>query len=165
MRILIHQINSGNYNIAVSNLASSRLGDKGLTSRKQRHAKTSRRAWSGEKRGGGYLQARERATNVMRGLLTSAYQSLKIQIKNSTLNGQKKLLLVKQTLILWEVIYPVDSAIQPLNINRISKSFFYELVWPQGRIQDFFRRGRTRLLLYFNTNNPHSLFFFAEYQL
>ena len=59
----------------------------------------------------------------MRGLLTSAYQSLKIQIKNSTLNGQKKLLLVKQTLILWEVIYPVDSAIQPLNIKVTRPSF------------------------------------------
>ena len=29
----------------------------------------------------------------------------------------------------------------------------------QGRIQDFFRRGGTRLLLYFNTNKPHSFFF------
>ena len=29
----------------------------------------------------------------------------------------------------------------------------------QGRIQDFFRRGCTRLLLYFNTNKPHSFFF------
>ena len=28
----------------------------------------------------------------------------------------------------------------------------------QGRIQDFFRRGCTRLLLYFNTNKPHSFF-------
>ena len=35
--------------------------------------------------------------------------------------------------------------------------------WKQGRIQDFFRRGCTRLLLYFNTNKPQ--FFFAEYQL
>ena len=35
----------------------------------------------------------------------------------------------------------------------------------QRRIQDFFRRGCTRLLLYFNTNKPHSFFFFAEYQL
>ena len=34
----------------------------------------------------------------------------------------------------------------------------------QRRIQDFFRRGCTRLLLYFNTNKPHS-FLFAEYQL
>ena len=32
----------------------------------------------------------------------------------------------------------------------------------QGRIQDFFRKGCTRLLLYFNTNKQ---FFFAEYQL
>ena len=29
----------------------------------------------------------------------------------------------------------------------------------------FFKRGCTRLLLYFNTNKPHSFFFFAEYQL
>ena len=29
----------------------------------------------------------------------------------------------------------------------------------QGRIQDFFRRGCTRLLLYFNTNKPHRFFF------
>ena len=28
----------------------------------------------------------------------------------------------------------------------------------RGRIQDFFRRGCTRLLLYFNTNKPHSFF-------
>ena len=39
-----------------------------------------------------------------------------------------------------------------------------DLVSFQGRIQDFFRRGCTRLLLYFNTNKPDS-FFFAEYQL
>ena len=30
----------------------------------------------------------------------------------------------------------------------------------QGRIQDFFRRGCTRRLLYFNANKPHSFFFF-----
>ena len=39
---------------------------------------------------------------------------------------------------------------------------FYDLslrFYSQGRIQDFFRRGCTRLLLYFNTNKPHSLFF------
>ena len=29
----------------------------------------------------------------------------------------------------------------------------------QGRIQEFFRRGCTRLLLYFNINKPHSFFF------
>ena len=161
MRIPIHQTNSGNYNIAASNLASSRLGDKGLTSRKQRHAKTSRRAWSGKKRGGGYLQARERATNVMRGLLTSAYPSLKIQIKNSTLNGQKKLLLVKQTLILWEVIYRVDSAIQPLNINRISTLFFMT----SGADPGFFLGGGALVSCSTSTPINHIVYFFAEYQL
>ena len=39
-----------------------------------------------------------------------------------------------------------------------------DLVSFQGQIQEFFRRGCTRLLLYFNTNKPDS-FFFAEYQL
>ena len=29
----------------------------------------------------------------------------------------------------------------------------------QARIQDFFRRGCTRFLLYFNTNKPHTFFF------
>ena len=32
----------------------------------------------------------------------------------------------------------------------------------QGRIQDFFRRGCTCLLPYFNTNKPHSFFFFCR---
>ena len=34
----------------------------------------------------------------------------------------------------------------------------------RGGSRIFFRRGCTRLLLYFNTNKPHSSFFFAEYQ-
>ena len=34
----------------------------------------------------------------------------------------------------------------------------------RGGSRMFFRRGCTRLLLYFNTNKPHS-FFFAEYQM
>ena len=34
----------------------------------------------------------------------------------------------------------------------------------RGGSRIFFRRGCTRLLLYFNTNKPHS-FFFGEYQL
>ena len=33
-------------------------------------------------------------------------------------------------------------------------------IYPQGRIQDFFRRGCTRLLLYFSTNKPY--FFFCR---
>ena len=32
----------------------------------------------------------------------------------------------------------------------------------QGRIQDFFMRGCTRLLLYFNTNKPHTIVFFLQ---
>ena len=35
----------------------------------------------------------------------------------------------------------------------------------RGGSRIFFRRGCTRLLLYFNTNKPHDFFFFAEYQL
>ena len=32
----------------------------------------------------------------------------------------------------------------------------------RGGSRIFFRRGRTRLLLYFNTNKPHSFFFFGR---
>ena len=35
----------------------------------------------------------------------------------------------------------------------------------RGGSRIFFRRGCTRLLLDFNTNKPHSFFFFEEYQL
>ena len=39
-------------------------------------------------------------------------------------------------------------------------SIFFREREGQGQIQDFFfRRGCTRLLLYFNTNKPHSFFF------
>ena len=38
---------------------------------------------------------------------------------------------------------------------------FIRLVRGGSRI--FFRRGCTRLLLYFNTNKPHSFFFFLQY--
>ena len=51
----------------------------------------------------------------------------------------------------------------PCSLTKIpNKSTLYDHQY-QGRIQDFFSRGCTRLLLYFNTNNPH--FFFSEYQL
>ena len=36
---------------------------------------------------------------------------------------------------------------------------------PRGGSRIFFRRGCTRLLLYFNTNKPHSFLIFSEYQL
>ena len=47
------------------------------------------------------------------------------------------------------------------NTRKACKSLAFS--WGGSRI--FFRRGFTRLLLYFNTNKPHSFFFFAEYQL
>ena len=37
--------------------------------------------------------------------------------------------------------------------------FEYQQLYHRGGSRIFFRRGRTRLLLYFNTNKPHSLFF------
>ena len=36
------------------------------------------------------------------------------------------------------------------------------LVFPRADPGFFFRRGCTRLLLYFNTNKPHSFFFFLQ---
>ena len=43
------------------------------------------------------------------------------------------------------------------SIPRKWRRYFARRIW-QGRIQDFFRRGCSRLLLYFNTNKPHSFF-------
>ena len=53
--------------------------------------------------------------------------------------------------------------------RRARKVIFIEGGWAisksRGGSRIFFRRACTRLLLYFNTNKPHSFFFFAEYQL
>ena len=43
------------------------------------------------------------------------------------------------------------------SISRKWRRHFARRIW-QGRIQDFFRRGCSRLLLYFNTNKPHIFF-------
>ena len=58
------------------------------------------------------------------------------------------------------------SSLKPLVIILFSKRYVWPcLIWRyRGGSRTFFRRGCTRLLLYFNTNKPHS-FFFAEYQL
>ena len=45
------------------------------------------------------------------------------------------------------------------SLEKHSKIFY------RGGSRIFFRRRCTRLLLYFNSNKPHSFFFFAEYQL
>ena len=46
-----------------------------------------------------------------------------------------------------------------VKIWQIQSPFTSLTYFLQGRIQDFFRRGCTRLLLYFNPNKPHSFFF------
>ena len=45
------------------------------------------------------------------------------------------------------------------------KSIIQAIHCCRGRSRIFFRRGRTRLLLYFNTNKPLFFFFWAEYRL
>ena len=57
----------------------------------------------------------------------------------------------------------VNQGRQTRRIDRARKSnSLVLLIWlhvkKQGRIQDFFYEGCTRLLLYFNTNKPHSFF-------
>ena len=46
--------------------------------------------------------------------------------------------------------------------EKLAKNYLFKSlkaqVAAQGGIHDFFRRGCTRLLLYFNTNKPHSFF-------
>ena len=61
----------------------------------------------------------------------------------------------------WRFLYKTSVSEQ----ENISLPLLQFLQVQQGRIQDFFRRGCTRLLRYFNTNKPHSFSFFAEYQL
>ena len=46
-----------------------------------------------------------------------------------------------------------------VSVNRSPIVWFLCQHIIQGRIQDFFRRGCTHLLLSFNTNKPHSCFF------
>ena len=49
------------------------------------------------------------------------------------------------------------------NCNHRDALFLLLNVWGiRGRSRIFFRRGCTRLLLYFNTNKPHSFFFFCR---
>ena len=45
-------------------------------------------------------------------------------------------------------------------LSELNHLWLLPLLWRalQGRIQDFFRRGCTRLFLYFNTNKPHIFF-------
>ena len=50
-------------------------------------------------------------------------------------------------------------------VSDQTKIICNEIWWLRGGSRIFFRRGCTRLLLYFNTNKPHSFSFFAECQL
>ena len=69
-------------------------------------------------------------------------------------------------------LLPIDSLLKALlHLFRTGRSFRRSYLWDsfrkqvcrwdpkQGRIQDFFSRGCTRLLLYCNTNKPQSFFF------
>ena len=63
-----------------------------------------------------------------------------------------------------------EGPLKSVRIKRVElrenvRAFFPQGQGHRGGSRIFFRRGCTRLLLYFNTNKPHSFFFFAEYQL
>ena len=72
-------------------------------------------------------------------------------------------------------LLPIDSLLKALlHLFRTGRSFRRSYLWDsfrkqvcrwdpkQGRIQDFFSRGCTRLLLYCNTNKPQSFFFWQN---
>ena len=57
---------------------------------------------------------------------------------------------------------------QPLRLcmrNKILRSANVKINKSRGGSRIFFRRGCTRLLLYFKTNKSHSISFFAEYHV
>ena len=72
-------------------------------------------------------------------------------------------------------LLPIDSLLKALlHLFRTGRGFRRSYLWDsfrkqvcrwhpkQGRIQDFFSRGCTRLSLYCNTNKPQSFFFFCR---
>ena len=64
------------------------------------------------------------------------------------------------------IVVPSDRFFQGfirIHTKKLTWAIFYQIF--RGGSSIFFRREGTRLLLYFNTNKPHSFFFFAEYQL
>ena len=85
-----------------------------------------------------------------------------IEVTISLTKSNKKRLCMTQSLSQQVLFYSRIPKLRfKTNRNHI-KTFCIEVLKGGSRI--FFRRGCTRLLLYFNTNKPHS-FFFAEYQL
>ena len=69
------------------------------------------------------------------------------------------LLTRMQVFLINRVLRVVPSPPPPLSLLK------RQLYSTQRRIQDFFQEGVHLSLIYFNTNKPHSSFFFAEYQL
>ena len=59
-----------------------------------------------------------------------------------------------------KILQKTDSSKLQGYTDRMTYFKFYQICFnmTQGRIQDFNRRGCTRLLLYFNTNKPHNFF-------
>ena len=52
--------------------------------------------------------------------------------------------------------YSDSQSVRPTRSQKAGKALGVGL--PQGQLHNFFWRGYTRLLLYFNTNKPHSFF-------
>ena len=66
-------------------------------------------------------------------------------------------------LVLGLIYTGISAAVVVLVYKQKGIFYLFTFLCTTGADPGFFRRGCTRLLLYFNTNKPHS--FFAEYQL
>ena len=85
-----------------------------------------------------------------------------IEVTISLTKSNKKQLSMTQSLSQQVLFYSRIPKLRFKTNRNYIKTFCIEVL--RGGSRTFFRRGCTRLLLYFNTNKPHS-FFFAEYQL
>ena len=69
---------------------------------------------------------------------------------------------INRNSVLSSFSYNMSSFIQArtsrIQFSSADTASSYQMVWIRGGSRIFFRRGCTRLLLYFNTNKPHSFF-------
>ena len=83
-----------------------------------------------------------------------------IEVTISLTKSNKKKLSMTQSLSQQVLFYSRIPKLRFKTNRNYIKTFCIEVLRGGSRI--FFRRGCTRLLLYFNTNKPHSFFFFRR---
>ena len=94
---------------------------------------------------------------------TSKIRELLVQRTNSPLTQTFFWLITQSSLNKWQEEMCDEALRMSMWEATIQNSSFFFKPYITGADQGFFlRRGRTRLLLYFNANKPHSFFFFCR---